>query len=189
MLADDPEDWNDLVDRIRAGDRSAEEALVTVFQSRVHCLLLARTRNVETTRELTQEVILHALHAVRNGKVRRSESLPAYIHGIARHLLAGHRRSVGRTGSEPLPNEDHPRLAATPQGYDDRLDRVREGLRCLSHADREILLMILVDGLSVGAIASRLNLSAEVVRQRKSRAIKRIRDHVHETLNVRRPTR
>jgi DNA-directed RNA polymerase specialized sigma24 family protein len=46
--------------------------------------------------------------------------------------------------------------------------------------------MILVDGLTPAAIASRLGLNAEVVRQRKSRAIKRVRDHVLEQSSPRR---
>lgn len=188
-MTDELQDWGGLVERVRGGDRSAETELVSVFQSRVHCMILARTRNLETARELTQEVMLHTLHAVRNGQVRQSGSLPAYIHGVARNLVAGHRRSAGRTGAEPLPDGDHLGLVAPHDGPDERLPLVRDALAKLSRSDRDILLMILVDGLSPAAIAAKLRLSAEVVRQRKSRAIKRVRDQVLERLSVRRAPR
>lgn len=174
------QDWAGLVERVRSGDRAAEAELVAIFQSRVHCMVLARTRNLETARELTQEAILHTLHALRNGQVRQADSLPAFIHGVTRNLIAGHRRSTQRTATEPLPDGNHPTLLARVNGSDERLELVRRALSLLSHSDREILLMILVDGLTPGAIAARLRLTAEVVRQRKSRAIKRIRDQVQD---------
>jgi RNA polymerase sigma-70 factor (ECF subfamily) len=188
-MSEERQEWTGLVERVRDGDRSAEEALVAVFQPRVHCMILARTRNLETARELTQEVILHLLHALRGGQIRQAESLPAFIHGIARNLVAGHRRSAGRSGAEPLPNGDYPGLVIEQSHPDERLALVKEALGGISRSDREILLMILVDGLSPGAIAARLKLNAEVVRQRKSRAIKRVRDHVMERLSMRRPER
>jgi RNA polymerase sigma factor (sigma-70 family) len=149
-------------------------------------MILARTRQRETSRELTQEVILHTLHALRNGQVRQAESLPAFIHGIARNLIAGYRRGTGRMAPESLPNGDHPGLIAPQSRPDERLELVRQALTSLNRSDREILLMILVDGLTPAAIASRLGLNAEVVRQRKSRAIKRVRDHVLEQSSPRR---
>jgi len=185
-MTESTQDWAGLVERVRSGDRSAEAELVSIFQTRVHCMVLARTRNLETARELTQEAMLHSLHALRSGQVRQAESLPAFIHGIARNLIAGHRRSTGKSAAEPLPDGDHPGLVAPHNGHDERLELVRRALVGLSSSDRDILLMVLVDGLSPAAIAARLRLTAEVVRQRKSRAIKRVREQV-ETLAPRRP--
>ena len=181
------QNWAGLVERVRSGDRSAEAELVSIFQTRVHCMVLARTRNLETARELTQEVMLHTLHALRSGQVRQAESLPAFIHGIVRNLIAGHRRTTGKAAAEPLPDGDLPGLAAPHNGHDERLELVRDALAGLNHSDREILLMILVDGLTPGAIAARMQLTAEVVRQRKSRAIKRVRDQVLQRQTPRSP--
>ena len=46
----------------------------------------------------------------------------------------------------------------------------------LGPADREVLLLTLVEGLKPGQIASRIGVSADVARTRKSRALKRILD-------------
>jgi DNA-directed RNA polymerase specialized sigma24 family protein len=55
---------------------------------------------------------------------------------------------------------------------------VRGALARLNRADRGILLLTLVDGLKPAEIASRLGLTAEVVRVRKSRALKKVVDRV-----------
>jgi len=51
---------------------------------------------------------------------------------------------------------------------------VRQALAELEPTDREILQMTLVQGLKPGVIAAALGLSSEVVRQRKSRATKKV---------------
>jgi RNA polymerase sigma-70 factor (ECF subfamily) len=47
-------------------------------------------------------------------------------------------------------------------------------LATLSPADRQVLLLTLVEGLKPGQIASKIGVSADVARTRKSRAIRRI---------------
>jgi DNA-directed RNA polymerase specialized sigma24 family protein len=46
----------------------------------------------------------------------------------------------------------------------------------LGPADREVLLLTLVEGLKPGQIATRIGVTADVARTRKSRALKRIMD-------------
>ena len=55
-----------------------------------------------------------------------------------------------------------------------RAQLVRRAVSELESDDRRILMLTLVEGLTPGEIASRLRLSPEVVRQRKSRAIKKV---------------
>src|SRR5438105_13842757 len=56
--------WNELtgvVERARAGDRSAYGELVERFQPTVYAVALARLRNPAEAQELAQEVFLHAM--------------------------------------------------------------------------------------------------------------------------------
>ena len=48
----------------------------------------------------------------------------------------------------------------------------------LDETDREILNLTLLKGMKPGEIAAELDLSDEVVRQRKSRAVKRIAERI-----------
>jgi RNA polymerase sigma factor (sigma-70 family) len=60
----------------------------------------------------------------------------------------------------------------------ERRQQVRDALKRLARDDRRILLFTLVDGLKPGEIAPRLGLTDEVVRARKSRALKRVIEFV-----------
>ena len=160
-------DWEALVGRVRAGDSSAAAEIVSIFQARVHCMILARTRRPETARTLTREALLQAVHALRTDDPPRGATLPAFLHGIVKQLLDGHgddQRAVG----EPPPQD----------GEDARREVVLHAVANLDDSDREILLMSLVEGIGTAAIAARLGLTADVVRQRKARALERVHDEV-----------
>ena len=60
----------------------------------------------------------------------------------------------------------------------ERNAQVRSALGTLPAMDRRILLMTLVQGMKPGAIARRLSLSDDVVRARKSRAIRKVKEYV-----------
>ena len=65
-------------------------------------------------------------------------------------------------------------LAADDTASRERAQAVARGLEAISGGDRDVLLLTLVDGLLPREIAARLSLSPDVVRQRKSRALRRI---------------
>jgi RNA polymerase sigma-70 factor (ECF subfamily) len=146
-----------------------------------------RLRDRETARDLGQEVMMSVLTALRRGQVREPERLGAFVYGTARNAANNYLRTDRRERSEPL----QPDLAAaTPNPADEletaqRQDLVRKGLARLNRADRGILLMTLVDGLKPGEIAYRLGLTAEVVRARKSRALKKVIERINQLSRTR----
>ena len=94
----------------------------------------------------------------------------------------------GRPQAEPLAAD----LAAhdPEEGWEDheRLARVREGLDALRHLERQIVLMTL-EGLKPATIAAQLGLSRDVVRARKSRAIRKLACSIGFQARARPPTR
>ena len=58
---------SDLAERIRLGDAPAESALVDRFYSRIYAMALARTRDTGVARDLSQEVMMSVLCALRAG--------------------------------------------------------------------------------------------------------------------------
>ena len=170
-----------LARRIRDGDRGAEEELAERFRQRVYVMALARTRDPEAAKDLVQEVLLGVLRALRDGKLRAEERLSAFVHGTARnrvndHLQARQKRQDGRS-LPPRPP------AASPEERFVQAERqvlVRRALRSLGARDQEILLLTLVEGLKPGEIAERLGLRPELVRKRKSRAVRKVRQTVSE---------
>jgi RNA polymerase sigma-70 factor (ECF subfamily) len=174
-----PERQSTLAERLRSHEPAAEEELVRQFSKRVAVLVLARTRDREAARDLTQEVMLAVVLALRNGHLRETERLAAFVYGTARNVINNYLRSRNRVPrAESI--DTAPDVASTPDPVE-RRERVALGrrvLRNLETIDRTILLLTLVEGLKPAEIAVRLGLTPEVVRSRKSRAVRKLTERV-----------
>ena len=164
-----------LPDRILEGNIAAESELFLFFQPRVYEFVMIRTGgDKDLAQELGQEVLMAVIRALRQGKLRQQESLKGYVYGVARNLLHDQLRTRARQKVDQLPPDfDIPQ----PGPHYENLERerlTRKAIGELESTDRRILLMILVDGLKAREIASRIGLSADGVRQRKSRALKKL---------------
>ena len=174
-----PQQQRQLADRVHRHEPSAEDELVTRFSDRVRFLVLARTRDPEAARDLTQEVMLAVVQALRGKQLREPERLAGFVYGTARNVINNYLRTRSRQ-----PREDsidaalHLESPSEPLEDRERVGLVRRALANLDPIDRKILLLTLVEGLKPGEIGARLGLSSEVVRARKSRALKKTTDRV-----------
>jgi RNA polymerase sigma factor (sigma-70 family) len=169
-----------LAARIANGESAAEAEFVSRFERPIFVMLLSRTKHADTARDLTQNVFLAALTALRDSRLESPDRLAAFVHGIARNVVNNHFRERSATPPHVEIAED----SAWVDGRHDfdralRLRHVREELAQMDRADQQVLQMTLVEGLKSGEIASRLGLSVDVLRTRKSRAIKRLIARVH----------
>jgi RNA polymerase sigma-70 factor, ECF subfamily len=168
-----------LVQRVGGGDQSAEGIVVDLFHEAVRLVALGRTGKPEVARELAQDVLMATIVALRRGGLREYEKLTAFVYGIARNHINNYFRANARQPDEEVLSPQYPgEAAADPVESAERAALVRRALAALSSSDRKILLLTLVDGLKPGEIARRLGLSHEVVRARKSRAIKKIVEYL-----------
>ena len=170
-----------LVDRIRQGDALAEEEFVLRFTTRIRSLAAMRTRDREVARDLTQEVLMQTLPALRGGQLRDADKLGAFVFGVARNVINNYLRSRGRQPTEEPISDDVPAVDDDDE-FADRMGLVQRALRRLDTTDQRILTMTLVDGCKPGEISSALGLSSDVVRARKSRALKKVTDRVQRWL-------
>ena len=164
-----------LVARLKVGDPDAEHQLVLLFRRRVQVMLEIRIRDREAARDLTQETMLAAVSALRDARLREPDRLAAFVYGIARNVANNYvRRRPGEPVAAQLENEML--VADAEQEMLDRAQRAlaSRALESLAKDDRDVLTLTLVDGLKPGEIATRLGLGVDVVRTRKSRALKRI---------------
>jgi len=144
-------------------------------------MLVARTRNPEDARELTQDVMFNVLCALRQGRVREVEKLAAFVHGTARNVSNNYLRCHSQRPDDiPISPEMLLVNPADEAEISHRLSLVHRALERLDFADRRILLMTLVEGLKPGEIASKLSLNPETVRKRKSRALKQVTELVRK---------
>jgi RNA polymerase sigma factor (sigma-70 family) len=173
-----------LAERIRQGDASAETELVHEFSHRVFVMGVVRTHDREAARELVQDVLMAVIGALRKGQLQDADKLAAFVHGTARNLINNQLRSQSqRPPMEPLP-EDLAQ-ACSPERLEDaeRVGLVHQALERLGREDRKILWMTLVQGHKPGEIAAALGLTSEVVRTRKTRAVKKVSDLIRKKMS------
>ncbi len=104
-----PQQQSTLVERIRRREAPAEEELVHLFSNRVAFLVRTRTRDPEAARDLTQEVLLAVVLALRNGHLREAERLAAFVYGTARNVINNYLRTRSRSPREDAIDDDlHP---------------------------------------------------------------------------------
>lgn len=171
-----------LADAVVAGEASAEDELVRIYGPRVYAIALSRTGDPEVAQDLAQDVMLAVLEALRNNKLDHRTRLPGFILGTTRNLINNFFRRRKDTSS------DTDALQSAVSSWPDwqlaerqRRSQVRAALTWLSDVDQQILGLTLAQGLKPAEIAERLGLDHDVVRQRKTRAIRKITERLNES--------
>lgn len=174
-----------LADRIRQGDASGETELVREFAQRIFVMALVRTHDREGARELVQDVLMAVIVALRRGQLQDADKLAAFVHGTARNLINNYLRNESkRPQMELLPDDLAQGDTARQLEDSERVRLAHQALERLGPNDRRILWMTLVEGRKPGEIAAALGLTAEVVRMRKSRAVKKVTDLIRKMLRT-----
>ena len=166
-----------LAERVQAGDSSAEAELVDRFYARIYAMALARTGEREVARDLSQEVMLAVLRALREGRLREEDGLAGYVWTTARNQISYYFRRRAVRSEEPVPDALESELPDPEECLHDSRRRraARLALDRLGRADRQLLYLSFFEGLKPREVAARLGLAPPVVRMRKSRALKRAR--------------
>jgi len=160
--------------RIQAKDAAAEEQFVAIFQRRIRGFALANTGDRALAEELSQDVLWGVIRALREGKVQHPAQLPSFVWGTARNLLNDRLRSRSREKLQPLTDDIEMARPALEQHEFERQRAAHQAIGALDPHERGVLLLSLVDGLKADDIAARIGITSEAVRQRKSRAIKKL---------------
>lgn len=152
--------------------RADPEAFGTLYErhaASVHAYL-ARRLGPGQAEELLSEVFLRALEARHRTRPHHSDSVLPWMYGIARNVVRSHLRSArGRP----------PQIEQAPfdwTGVDARLDAdaisvdLRRVLEGLSEGEREVLLLVSWEQLSIGEAADTLGIAIGAARTRLHRA-------------------
>ena len=152
------------------------------FHPRIVAMAAVRLRDSEAAREIAQEALLAVLVALREGKLRESEKLPAFVSGTARNLVNNHFRSLRERPNSVELDPETPSAVnlATEAELAEQRRIVRGALERIDPRDRVILLLTLVEGMNPREIAARVGLSAENVRTRKMRAIRQVTEDLQK---------
>ena len=176
-----------LAEGVRTGDEEAEREFVERYGRRIYALMLARLHDLDAAEDLTQETLVSALVALRNGNLLSPDKLSGYLRGIARNVCNNYLRGLPQRPQE-LP-ENTPSSELDPEMRFRRREIwsfVGRSLSQLNEIDQRILLWSFVDELSSSTIGSRLGITGEAVRQRKRRALLRIQSRSQRVSQIQR---
>jgi RNA polymerase sigma-70 factor (ECF subfamily) len=163
-----------LVERCRAGDALAWEALVRQFQARVHGMALHYLRNAEEARDVAQEVFIRVYRSLDT--LGGGEFVP-WLLNIARNASIDRMRRIkARPPLRDVAVEDGAEVAghgASPEeqvALDERKRLLWRALGAVGEQHREILVLKEIEGLTLEEIAAMLDVPVGTLKSRASRA-------------------
>lgn len=170
-----------LLRRVRARDRDAMEAFFDHYFDRVYDYLYRMFRDPADADDAVQETFLRISRNVEKLDPRRDPT--GWVFRIATNAVRDHWRAR-RRGIRGMEAEVEPEWDSIPpdpaESAQDRLEReedaelMQRALGGLSPSDREIVLLRDYKRLSNAIIAETLELRPDAVRQRHSRALRRL---------------
>ena len=163
-----------LIERLRAGDADAFDAIHAALNDRLFRFLLRLSRRRDVAEDLLEDTWLRLVrHA---GRLRPDTRLAPWLFTVARNLYVSSLRArlVEESAAAGLMTL-WPALVSRPSPFDlaaaSELERrVERALETLAPGAREVLLLVVVAGLSHVDAASVCGISPEALRQRLSRA-------------------
>ena len=167
----------ELVRRIASGgDREAEAELFHRMAPRIRLYGLRHLRDEHQAQDLTQQVIVTTLEALRAGRLREPEKLASFVLGTCRMTVLDLRRGARRKerllerfGSDLLA----PVPLSQPHLDRERLSRCVQGLK---ERERTVVVMTFYDERAGADVAGFLGVSEANLRVIRHRAIHRLRE-------------
>jgi RNA polymerase sigma-70 factor (ECF subfamily) len=169
-----------LLQALREGQRAAYEDVVEAHYASIYRLLLFLTRNASVAEDMTQEVFASAWAGL--GDFRGEASLKTWLRRIAYNLFLDAQRRRRRDqvlagrGSRISPESAPDPLSRLMA--DEHLARMYQALEDIEDAERAVLLLHYLDGLSYREMARVLQQPAGTVKWMTHQALERLRTRV-----------
>ena len=171
-------EWNDaeLVRQISTGDdRESEAELCRRMAPRIRLYGLRHLRDEHAAEDLTQQVLMTALEALRAGRLREPEKLASFVLGTSRMTVLNLRRGAQR--KERLLEQYGADLVIADPSARPRLDHdlLARCVESLKERERTVVVMTFYDEQTGSDVANFLGISEANVRVIRHRAIHQLR--------------
>ena len=182
---------DELVAAARQGDTAALETLLLRYQPHLYRFGLRMCGNVEDAGDVAQESLISMARSIRD--FRGDSSVSSWLYTIARRFCIKKRRrskfAPPREESLEAAGADAARRLADPGPNPEQAAANRELAAALTHAidalepaQREVLVLRDVEGLSAPEVATILGVSVDAVKSRLHRARVAIREQLAPAL-------
>lgn len=165
----------ELVGQIGLGDREAEAELFRRMAPRIRLYGLRHLRDEQAAADLTQQVLVTTLQALRAGRLREPEKLVSFVLGTCRMTVLELRRGSQRR--QRLLEQFGAELLESVQPSTIHLDRelLARCVQGLKERERAVVVMSFYDEQTGADVASFLGVSEANVRVIRHRAISQLR--------------
>ncbi len=173
-----------LVGRLKEGDPAAFDAVYEAYRPRLFGFLVRLSRRRDVAEELLEETWLRLV--ARKATLNEDARLAPWLFAVARNLYFSWRRSraVDATRTSDLdPSWPAPETGASPFESAARAEFERTVERALARLplrDREVLLLVGVEGLTPSEAAGVCGVTAAALRARLHRARERLAAEISE---------
>ena len=164
----------DLVERARAGDIDAIDDLYRVIRPRLRSFFIYQGFAQATSEDLTASIMEKVIRKLRT--LRKPRAFEAWFWALTRNHVRGHFRHQKRDRAlnelpSPAPTQPQETVLLIEE-----YQEIRAALATLSAADRELLWLREVEGLSYQALGGRFGAATGTIRVRCHRARQRLQD-------------
>ena len=159
------------------------------YWERLRLFALRRVGALDAAEDAAQETLTRVFEALREGRVRDRDALPAFVFQTARHVCAHwHRKGArGARALERLRHQPADRTSSpdplTAVVAEERRALVRDAFARLDQDDGSLLRALFYEGKAQGDLAREMGLTPGALRVRKHRALGRLRDLCAETFS------
>lgn len=168
-----------LLHRARALDQEALAEVHDRYYAAIYRYIAFRVNDVPTAEDLTSEVFLRLLNALRD-KTAPQNTLRGWLYGVASHVLKEHYRSKKRDSFTML----HEDIPAGEQSLDQQIDSMmeNENLRAvmsgLTEDQQNVLALRFGFGMPIQEVANTMGKSEGSIKMLQARAIATISQRV-----------
>jgi RNA polymerase sigma-70 factor (ECF subfamily) len=167
-----------LVDAAKAGDQAALSELYQSYFPRLYRYILARTGNTYDAEDLTEEVFMRVLEAIKRFQ-HREAPFSAWLFRIAHNAVISQRRKETARGRSSQLNDGMSIDTAGPEELVESrvaLSEVMKAAKSLPDAQRQVISLRFAAGLTVAETARAMGKGEGNVKVIQHKAIKKLRE-------------
>jgi len=160
----------------QSGDFGAATALIEQLSPLLHRFFVSQLASRKDADDLLQETWL-LIHKVRH-TYRTGQPVTPWFYGIARHVRVNHYRKTSRVALHEEQVETPSDLPAPTPETRGTTAEMAELLAPLPESQREVILMLKVEGMSLDEVARATSSTVGSVKQKAHRGYERLRERL-----------
>ena len=166
-----------LIERARDYEHQALAKLCELYYRDVYSYIYYRVSNVQDAEDLTDDVFLKMVEAIRSCRAREEKSFLAWLFRIASNSVVDYRRRQALRDHLPL-DEMHMPTHAGPEGLVEAKltqERLQQAIPKLTDDQQQVIILRFVEGLSHAETAQILGKSEGAIKALQHRGLVSLR--------------